>query len=39
MASLNDVSVFVSTYDKEKSVIVNMGAGNAFEELNKVNFE
>ncbi len=38
MASLNDVSVFVSTYDKEKSVIVNMGAGNAFEELNKVRF-
>lgn len=38
MASLGEVSSFVSSYDKEKSIIVNMGAGNAFEELNKVHF-
>ncbi len=38
MHHLQEVGEFVSGYDKEKSIIVNMGAGNAFEELNKVHF-
>lgn len=38
LVSVHEVSTFISTYDKEKSLIVNMGAGNAFEELNKVHF-
>ncbi len=38
VGSLSDVTSLVDNYKKEKSVIVNMGAGNAFEEINKVNF-
>lgn len=37
-ASLEDVSGIIEAYHQEHGVIVNMGAGNAFEEVNKVAF-
>lgn len=36
--SLADIFSFVTAYTGGKSVIINMGAGNAFEEINKVDF-
>ncbi|MEN9552021.1 MAG: UDP-N-acetylmuramate--L-alanine ligase, UDP-N-acetylmuramate--alanine ligase [Candidatus Parcubacteria bacterium] len=36
--SLSLIASFVNSYTREKTVIVNMGAGNAFEEINKIDF-
>ncbi len=36
--SLSDVAPLVRAYARDKSVIINMGAGNAFEEINTIDF-
>lgn len=36
--SLSDIPQLIESMEREKTVIINMGAGNAFEEVNKVSF-